>query len=238
MSDNLRAALHPASIAVVGASDNPHKVGGRPILFLRNYGYRGKVFPVNPGRAEVQGYPAYADLASLPEAPEMAIVAPFDAQWRKLGQMKVARDGIIVAAMVEGRRELALGARSDACFGPVVMLGDGGKYVEALQDFILLVPPFDTDEVLEALDRLHIAPLLHGVRGESPLDLEAVAAIAMRLGEIMHTGRGRIASIDLNPVMVRARGEGAVVADALVELVQEATQRSGLREPMRLSWPV
>ena len=150
--------------------------------------------------------------------------AAFNAQWRKLAAMKVARDGIIVAAMVEGQRELALGARIDARFGPVVMLGDGGKYVEALQDFILLVPPFDTEEVLEALDRLHIAPLLHGVRGEPPLDLGAVAAIAMRLGEIMQAGRGRIASIDLNPVMVRAEGEGAVVADALVELCQDPMQ--------------
>jgi len=145
--------------------------------------------------------------------------AAFEAQWRKLGEMKVARDGVIVAAMVKGRRELALGARVDARFGPVVMLGDGGKYVEALKDFVLLIPPFDIDEVLEALGRLHIAPVLHGVRGEPALDLEAVAAIAMRLGEIMQAGRGRIASIDLNPVMVRAKGEGAVVADALVELI-------------------
>jgi len=85
---------------------------------------------------------------------------------------------------------------------------------------LLLIPPFDTDEVIEAFDRLHVAPVLYGVRGEPPLDLEAVAAIAVRLGEIMQAGQGRIASIDLNPVMVRARGEGAVVADALVELAR------------------
>jgi acyl-CoA synthetase (NDP forming) len=151
---------------------------------------------------------------------EDAVGAAFDAQWRKLAQMQVARDGIIVAAMVKCQRELALGARVDARFGPVVMVGDGGKYVEALQDFILLIPPFDTDEVIEALDRLHIAPVLRGVRGEPPLDLDAVAAIAVRLGKIMQAGRGRIASIDLNPVMVRAKGEGAVVADTLVELIQ------------------
>jgi len=157
-------------------------------------------------------------LVALGLASADEVGAAFNAQWRKLAEMSVARDGIIVAAMVEGQRELALGARIDARFGPVVMLGDGGKYVEALQDFILLVPPFDTEEVLDALDRLHIAPLLHGVRGEPPLDLEAVAAIAMRLGEIMQAGRGRIASIDLNPVMVSATGASAVVADALVEL--------------------
>ena len=158
-------------------------------------------------------------LVALNLAGEDEVGAAFEAQWDKLAQMKVARDGVLVAAMVRGQRELALGARVDARFGPVVMVGDGGKYVEALRDFALLIPPFDIEEVLDALDRLHIAPVLHGVRGEPPLDLAAVAAIAVRLGEIMQAGRGRIASIDLNPVMVKAKGEGAVVADALIELI-------------------
>jgi acyl-CoA synthetase (NDP forming) len=67
MSDNLEAALNPKSIAIVGASDNPHKVGGRPILFMKKYGYQGRIFPINPARAEVQGYKAYPDLPSPPE---------------------------------------------------------------------------------------------------------------------------------------------------------------------------
>ena len=75
MPNNLEAALNPKSVAIVGASDNPHKVGGRPILYMSTYGYKGKIFPVNPARAEVQGYKAYPDLASLPEVPDMAIVA-------------------------------------------------------------------------------------------------------------------------------------------------------------------
>ena len=159
-------------------------------------------------------------LVALNLAGEADVAAAFDAQWRQLEKMKVAREGILVAAMVKGQRELALGARVDARFGPVVMVGDGGKYVEALKDFVLLIPPFDADEMIEALAGLRIAPLLHGVRGEPALDLAAVAAIAMRLGEIMQAGRGRIASIDLNPVMVKAKGQGAVVADALIELIQ------------------
>ena len=75
MPNNLEAALNPKSVAIVGASDNPHKVGGRPILFMGKYGYKGKIFPINPARAEVQGHRAYPDLASLPEVPDMAIVA-------------------------------------------------------------------------------------------------------------------------------------------------------------------
>src|SRR5476649_26056 len=75
MPNNLEAALNPKSVAVVGASDNPHKVGGRPILYMGKYGYKGKIFPINPARTEVQGHKAYPDLAALPEVPEMAIVA-------------------------------------------------------------------------------------------------------------------------------------------------------------------
>src|SRR5919109_4546181 len=72
---SLDAALNPASVAIIGASDNPHKVGGRPVLYLQRYGYRGAIYPINPGRATVQGLRAFARLEELPEAPELAIVA-------------------------------------------------------------------------------------------------------------------------------------------------------------------
>ena len=74
-ASDLHCALDPTSIAIVGASDNPHKVGGRPILYMKRYGYRGAIYPINPARAEVQGLKAFPDLAALPVAPEMAIVA-------------------------------------------------------------------------------------------------------------------------------------------------------------------
>ena len=70
----LAALLDPVSLAVIGASDNPDRVGGRPIAYSRRYGFRGRIYPVNPGRAQVQGMAAYPDLASLPEVPEVAMV--------------------------------------------------------------------------------------------------------------------------------------------------------------------
>ena len=141
----------------------------------------------------------------------------FEAQWKKMGEMGAARDGVIVAAMRKARRELMIGARIDPDFGPVVVVGDGGKDVEALKDFALLVTPFDADEVKDALRGLRIAPLLDGVRGDPPLDLDALAAAAVAVGRLICGAKGRIASIDLNPVMVGARGEGVVIVDALVE---------------------
>ena len=141
----------------------------------------------------------------------------FDSQWEKLSAMKAARDGVIVAAMKKGRRELMVGARVDPVFGPIVLVGDGGKYVEALKDFAILIPPFDAEEVHKALARLRIAPIIDGVRGEPALDVDAVAKVAIGVGRLIRAAKGKIASIDLNPVMVGAAGEGAIVVDALIE---------------------
>ncbi len=156
-------------------------------------------------------------LVALGIGSEDAVADAFATQWRKLGALGVPRDGVIVAAMASAARECALGARLDPVFGPVVMIGDGGKYVEAMPDVAVLLPPFSRDDVLEALARLRIAPLFKGVRGEPPLDADALAEAALKLGTLIVSAEGRIASTDLNPVMVGAKGAGIVVADALVE---------------------
>jgi len=143
--------------------------------------------------------------------------AEFARQRARLGELGKRFDGVLVARMAERGRELALGARIDAQFGPVVMLGDGGIYLEALKDFVLLMPPFDEDEAREALGRLRVAPILAGVRGEPPRDIAAVARMAARLGEAILAWRDKVASIDINPVMAYEAGKGAVALDALVE---------------------
>ena len=128
-----------------------------------------------------------------------------------------AADGVLVARYAAGRRELALGARVDPSFGPVVMVGDGGIYLEALKDFRLLLPPYSEREALDALAKLRIAPLLAGARGQPALDVGAFATMAVRLGDAMLGWEGRIASLDVNPVMVFGEGDGAVAVDALAE---------------------
>lgn len=141
----------------------------------------------------------------------------FERFWSKMDAMGVQRDGVIVAATRKGQHEFMVGARIDPVFGPVVVVGDGGKYVEALKDCAVLLPPFSQDEVVRALRTLRIAPLLDGVRGDPPLDVQALASIAVAVGTVISGARGTIASLDLNPVMVGAAGGGAVVVDALVE---------------------
>jgi acyl-CoA synthetase (NDP forming) len=123
-------------------------------------------------------------------------------------------DGVIVAAMSGGRREIVIGAHRDPVFGPVVMVGDGGKYVEVFKDTTLLLPPFTRDDAKRALAKLRIAPLFEGVRGEPPMDVDALVDAMVRIGELMADTSARVMSIDLNPVMLNT--DGCVVVDAVV----------------------
>ena len=153
---------------------------------------------------------------------EVRALQCFSAIQNKLRELNAADEGTIVATMIKPQRELMIGGRIDPQFGPVVMVGDGGKYVEALKDFALLLAPFTSDDVLRALDGLRIAPILRGTRGEPPLDLNAFAEMAVRVGEILMAEKNHVASIDLNPVMVLPKNinetRTAFAADGLVEL--------------------
>jgi len=131
-------------------------------------------------------------------------------------------DGVLVAQRVRGQREFALGVKQDPLFGTAVMVSDGGKYVEALKDFVVLLHPFGEQDVLDQLAKLRIAPILAGVRGEPPVDLQVVARAAVALGRYAAEHADRIASIDLNPLIAGASGQGGWAVDAVIEQQEPA----------------
>src|SRR6202023_1672883 len=148
-------------------------------------------------------------VASREEAGE--VWAQMEAIIRKHG----ARfDGVIVAAMARGRREIMIGAHRDPVFGPVVAVGDGGKYVEIFRDTALLLPPFSGEDARKALGSLRIAPLFEGVRGEPPMDVDALRGAGVKIGELMLDPASKVMSLDLNPVLLDSAG--CVVVDAVV----------------------
>lgn len=128
----------------------------------------------------------------------------------------VMLSGVIVAQLIRGRKEMMVGARRDPVFGPVLVVGDGGKYVEAMPDSQVILPPFTHESVTSALRKLRVAPLLEGVRGEPALDVTALCDTAMCVGNMMLDPASRVDSMDINPVLVGVRGEGCVAVDAVV----------------------
>jgi acyl-CoA synthetase (NDP forming) len=141
----------------------------------------------------------------------------FERQREKLRSLGARFDGVIVARMAPKGRELALGARIDPQFGPIVVVGDGGIYLEALKDFRLLLPPFAESQVIDKLSELRVAPLLGALRGQPARDVTAFASMAVRLGEAMLSWNGAVASVDVNPLILFETGKGALALDALVE---------------------
>jgi acyl-CoA synthetase (NDP forming) len=124
--------------------------------------------------------------------------------------------GVLVQPMAPEGHELILGVSQDEKFGPMLMVGLGGIYVEVLKDVVFSPVPFGHGEARQLLDRLKGAPLLRGVRGDAPSDLEALVEVMVNLSTLAADFAGEIMEIDLNPVLVHPRGHGISIADALM----------------------
>jgi len=142
----------------------------------------------------------------------------FDNQSAMLEKLGITDPCWLVAPMEKGLFELAAGVHMDPVFGPVIMAGTGGKYIEALQDVFVLLPPFTVGDVMDKLRALQIAPLLHGVRGDPAADIQAFAELVVALGKFAISNAAGIRSIDINPILVRPQGLGVIAVDALIEL--------------------
>ncbi len=136
----------------------------------------------------------------------------------------VAPEGVLVAPMVAGV-ETILGVQRDPLFGPAVMFGLGGVFVEVLGDVAFRLAPFGPDEARRMIREIKGFKVLEGLRGAPPADLEALAEALVRLSVLAAAEAARIESIDVNPFLVLPEGQGAVALDALV------VPRRGSRAP-------
>ncbi|MEV0444258.1 acetate--CoA ligase family protein [Streptomyces spectabilis] len=124
-------------------------------------------------------------------------------------------DGVLVCQMVERGVEMVVGVSQDPLFGPTVTVGLGGVLVEVLHDTSVRVPPFGEDQARAMLDELRGRALLDGVRGAPPSDLDALVEVVLRVQRMALELEGQLAELDINPLMVLGRGQGAVALDAL-----------------------
>ncbi|MEE8245747.1 MAG: acetate--CoA ligase family protein, partial [Alphaproteobacteria bacterium] len=123
---------------------------------------------------------------------------------------------VLVAPMVAGGVETILGVQRDPLFGPAVMFGLGGVFVEVLGDVAFRLAPFGLDEARRMIREIKGFKVLQGLRGAPPADLEALAEALVRLSVLAAAEAVRIESIDVNPFLVLPEGRGAVALDALV----------------------
>jgi acyl-CoA synthetase (NDP forming) len=130
---------------------------------------------------------------------------------------------VTVQEMVEPGIEMALGVAHDLQFGPLVMVAAGGVLIETLGDRRLALPPLDEVRAAKLIDRLDARPVLDGVRGAPPADVNALARALSRLSLLTRDLGALIGALDVNPVIVGPRG--CVAVDALVEPMGEHLER-------------
>lgn len=124
-------------------------------------------------------------------------------------------DGYLVEEMLPPGQEIVVGAIRDPYFGPMIMVGLGGIFVEVLKDVSFRICPITSHDAWRMLDDLHGSAILDGVRGEKPVDKDAIVDVLMRIGGpdglLMQLG-DELTEVDINPLIVSERG--AVAADA------------------------
>jgi 4-hydroxybutyryl-CoA synthetase (ADP-forming) len=125
--------------------------------------------------------------------------------------------GVLVQEMVKSAKETILGASQDPTFGPVIMFGLGGIYVEVLKDVVFRIVPIDEKEAINMVESIKTIKLLKGVRGEKSSDLKAIADSLQRLSQLV-VDFPEIKEFDINPLLVLEEGKGARVVDARIIL--------------------
>lgn len=135
---------------------------------------------------------------------------------RALDRMDAKR--FIVQKMVPEGREVIIGGRFDNEFGPVVVCGLGGIYVEILADRSIRVAPVDDAEARDMIEDLKGAPILKGARGRKPSDIRALTNVIIGVSNLL-VANPDIVNLDINPVIVHDEGKGCVIVDAKIEIL-------------------
>ncbi|MDE2361692.1 MAG: acetate--CoA ligase family protein [Hyphomicrobiales bacterium] len=181
--------------------------------------------------AQKFGFPVVAKIASadilhksdiggvkLRLADAAAVRAAFDevtANAKKAApQAKV--DGVLIAPMISGVVECIVGVQNDPAFGPVVMFGLGGVMVEVLKDVSFRAAPFGRDVALDMIREIKGYKVLEGVRGAPPADLDALADALVAVSRFAAAADDSLETLDINPFVVRPKGQGALALDAVL----------------------
>jgi len=181
--------------------------------------------------ADDYGYPVALKIASpdIPHKTEIggvmlglrdaaAVRAAFETlHQRTRSAMPDARiDGVLAAPMAPDGVDTIVGVMRDATFGPTVMFGLGGIFVEVLKDVTFRLAPFGEDEARRMIAEIAGKALLEGARGTNACDVDALARVLAKLSEFAAAHADDVESVDINPLRALANGKGVVALDALI----------------------
>ncbi|MGH7874401.1 MAG: acetate--CoA ligase family protein, partial [Candidatus Binatia bacterium] len=138
----------------------------------------------------------------------LAKVAAYDA--------KAQVNGILIQEMMSGGKDVIVGMTRDGQFGPVIVVGLGGIFVDVIQDIAMRVAPLTMSDARDMIGELKGYRLLQGVRGEPASDIDALTEILCRFSRLSMDVAGKVAEIDINPLRVFEKGQGAVALDCLM----------------------
>lgn len=173
--------------------------------------------------AEALGYPVVAKALGMAHKTEaggvkLGLAGAAEAA-AAVTEMEGLADTYLIEKMIDGViAELIVGVARDDQFGLYLLVGSGGILVEMIKDSVSLLLPTTREQVWQALNRLKCAPLLNGFRGAPPADLEAAADVVLAVAGLVEDAPSAILELDINPLMLLARGRGVMAADALIKL--------------------
>jgi acetyl-CoA synthetase len=188
---------------------------------------RGKIVAASGAAAAAAelGFPvvikaAAADLAHKTEVGGVALnIQSAGEAGQAAGRLAKLSATLLVEEMItDGVAEVLIGIIVDPQFGQVLVLGAGGVLTEFMGDSVSLLPPWSHDSIAAGLSGLRIAKLLAGFRGKPAGDIEALIDAALSVTRYAAANVSRLVEVDVNPVIVRPRGKGAVAVDTMMRL--------------------
>jgi len=145
---------------------------------------------------------------------EAALLAEFD---RMAGEFKKYKPAFVMQEQQVEGKEIIMGAKASQGVGPMLMFGLGGVFVETLKDVQFRLAPLSESDALDMIQSIKGYPILQGVRGEKPADVDVLVEMQQRLSQLT-SDFPDIDEMDLNPVFVFEKGKGARVVDARLKI--------------------
>jgi len=127
--------------------------------------------------------------------------------------------GISIQEMIESKKETIIGVSKDTQFGPMIMFGLGGIYVEVLKDVSFRIAPISREDAEEMIGEIKAINLLKGARGEKPSDIDSIIEVLLKVSQLV-TDFPEITEMDINPLFVKEEGKGAIAGDVRVVIGQ------------------